>query len=157
MTETKPRSERPRHFVLSCMDYRHMDDLARELRREFDCQADDYDHVVLAGASLGVVQPVYPAWGKTFWKHLEIALALHPAIESVLLVEHADCGAYEMFFAEGYPECLHAAMSQLVEARLREARPHLRVERRMMRPDAERDGHWCLGPIPNLVGVPCGE
>src|SRR5262245_48135537 len=62
-------------LLLSCMDFRLMDDIehymaGRDLR-------DKYDHIVLAGASLGALTDKYPAWNKTFWDHVGLAVDLH--------------------------------------------------------------------------------
>jgi hypothetical protein len=140
------QAARPRHFVLSCMDYRHMDDLAEGLKREFGEVADDYDHAILAGACLGVVQPLYPEWAATFWKHLEIARELHEAITTLVLVEHEACGAYKKFFDEEYPDVLHGAMADLVALKARKLHPDLRVARFIMRRDGN-DHVWRLSPL----------
>ena len=80
-------------LLLSCMDFRLMHDIerymsGRGLRKK-------YDHVVLAGASLGAITDKYPAWNKTFWEHLDIAIKLHN-IPTVIVMDHRDCGAYKV-------------------------------------------------------------
>ena len=57
-----------------------------------------YDHVILAGASLGVFSGVFPQWGTTFWDHLSVSLKLH-RIRQVYLIDHRDCGGYREFGA----------------------------------------------------------
>jgi hypothetical protein len=58
-----------------------------------------YDHVILAGAALGVVveNPTCLAdkarWRPTFFDHLELAVLLHE-VNKVIVLEHRDCGAY---------------------------------------------------------------
>jgi carbonic anhydrase len=84
-------------LLLSCMDYRLMHKVdeymgARGLREKFD-------HVVLAGASLGALTDKYPAWGETFWGHLDVAIKLHD-IHRVLILDHRDCGAYRVLLGE---------------------------------------------------------
>jgi len=59
-------------LLLSCMDYRLVDDTERYMSGRG--LRDKYDHVILAGASLGVVSEKYPSWSKTFWEHLEVAI-----------------------------------------------------------------------------------
>lgn len=78
--------------LLSCMDLRYphriietMDQ--RNLRGK-------YDHLVLAGASLGVLHD--PAWQSTFLDHLRFAVEKHKASQ-VILLDHRDCGAYREF------------------------------------------------------------
>lgn len=78
--------------LLSCMDFRYphriietMD--ARNLRGK-------YDHLILAGASLGVLHA--PEWRKTFLDQLRFAVDHHGATQ-VILLDHRDCGAYREF------------------------------------------------------------
>jgi carbonic anhydrase len=78
--------------LLSCMDFRYphrivetMD--ARGLRGK-------YDHLILAGASLGVLHATQ--WQKTFIDHLRFAVDKHGASQVVIL-DHRDCGAYKEF------------------------------------------------------------
>jgi hypothetical protein len=152
----------PSYFVLSCMDYRHLDDIVRELATfcfstspgaeangstpSGKLQIDDYDHFILAGACLGVVQPTYSEWAKTFWNHLETAvLELHRTIHTVLLIEHQDCGAYKLFFRPNdivsplsNEDLLHQGMALLVEHAIRNhSHPKIKglnVRRLIMRP-----------------------
>lgn len=80
-------------LLLSCMDYRLMDDVERYMSGRG--LRDRYDHVILAGASLGATTDKFPAWKQTFWEHLDVAIKLH-AIKSVILLDHRDCGAYKV-------------------------------------------------------------
>lgn len=84
-------------LLLTCMDYR----LANEVVAYMDGRGlrDNYDHVVLAGASLGALTDRYPEWGKTFRDHVGIAIALHH-IHKVIVIDHRDCGAYRVFLGE---------------------------------------------------------
>lgn len=79
--------------MLSCMDYRLVDDLVTYMEGKH--MHDEYDHVVLAGASLGVVSEKFADWHKTFWQHLDVAIKLHH-IEEVIVIDHRDCGAYKL-------------------------------------------------------------
>jgi carbonic anhydrase len=83
--------------LLTCMDYR----LENEILAYMDGlgMRDKYDHVVLAGASLGALTPKMPDWGKTFWQHLDIAIQLHH-VHEVIVLDHRDCGAYKTFLGE---------------------------------------------------------
>lgn len=74
-------------LLLTCMDFRFFLKIA-ELMKGIK-----YDHVVLAGAALGVVQNQKEWWGKTFFDHLKLAIDLHK-IKNVFVMEHRDCGAY---------------------------------------------------------------
>ncbi|WP_043745992.1 carbonic anhydrase [Paramagnetospirillum magneticum] len=81
-------------LLLSCMDYRLMDDIVRYM--DGRAMTNKYDHVVLAGASLGVLQDKNLSWGQTFWDHVQVALDLHH-IQKVIVMDHRDCGAYKVF------------------------------------------------------------
>jgi len=66
----------------------------------------NYDHVVLAGASLGAVSYKFPGWDATFWEHLDVAIKLHH-IRKVIVLDHRDCGAYKIVLDKhltGYEE-----------------------------------------------------
>ena len=84
-------------LLLSCMDYRLTDETARYMAGRG--MKDKYDHVVLAGASLGAITTKYRAWGTTFWEHLDVAIALHQ-VPKVIVLDHRDCGAYRTILGE---------------------------------------------------------
>lgn len=86
-----------RALMLSCMDYRLVDDLVHFM--EAHQLHDNYDHVVLAGASLGVVHDAFADWHETFWQHLQVAKDLH-GITEVIVIDHRDCGAYRIALTE---------------------------------------------------------
>jgi carbonic anhydrase len=86
-------------LLLSCMDYRLVDETERYMvRRGFKHK---YDHIVLAGGALGAVTDKFPAWNKTFWDELGLAIDLHH-IHKVMLMDHRDCGAYKQVFGEDF-------------------------------------------------------
>lgn len=91
----------PRHdcdvLLLTCMDFRLQNETATYMERQG--LRDRYDHIVLAGASLGVLTQERPDWGRTFWDHLDTAIKLH-AIHKVVVLDHLDCGAYKVFLGE---------------------------------------------------------
>jgi len=86
-------------LLLSCMDYRLMDEIERYMLRRGLYH--NYDHIILAGASLGAVTDKYPAWSRTFWDHLDLAVKLHE-IQTVMVMDHRDCGAYKVLLGEDY-------------------------------------------------------
>jgi carbonic anhydrase len=122
-------------LLLSCMDYRLVDYtlhymVGRGLR-------DKYDHIVLAGASLGAVTDKYPEWNKTFWDHLSTAIKLH-GIHKVMVLDHRECGAYELILGE---DCCkdreketkaHRAQLKSLEKLIRKRNPELEVELLLM-------------------------
>src|SRR5579885_3665325 len=76
-------------LLLSCIDYRLPGKIARYMEgRGLDA---NYDHVILAGASLGATNSLYPHWGKSFWDHLDLAIRLH-SIKRVVILDHRECG-----------------------------------------------------------------
>jgi len=80
-------------LLLTCMDFRFFLKIAEMMK------GIKYDHVILAGAALGVVVEdpdclrEKARWKDTFFDHLELAIALHK-IKKVIVLEHRDCGAY---------------------------------------------------------------
>jgi len=127
-------------LLLSCMDYRltyqtenYMS--GRGLRNK-------YDHLILAGASLGALTEKFRDWNKTFWEHLDIAIQLHK-IRTVILMDHRDCGAYKVilgkdFAAEPAKETeVHAEQLRELRKRIREKHPKLEVELLLMNLDGK--------------------
>lgn len=101
-------------LMLSCMDYRLDDDVVHFMNTMGLNGA--YDHVVLAGASLGVVADALKDWHKTFWDELDLAVRLH-GITQVIVVDHRDCGAYKLVVGEdkvATPELELAAHTQVI-------------------------------------------
>lgn len=95
-------------LLLTCMDLRLMDNIIQFM--DHDGLANRYDHVILAGASLGALggpgvkdclghTTDFRHWKSTFKDHLEIAWKLHH-IKDVYLLEHRDCGAYREFLGK---------------------------------------------------------
>ena len=84
-------------LLLTCMDYR----LTQEVERYMDRRGlkHKYDHVILAGASLGALNDKYPAWSEVFWAHLDLAMKLHD-VHRVIILDHRDCGAYKLILGE---------------------------------------------------------
>ncbi len=87
-------------LVLSCIDFRfphkiveYMDSLTPPGKPKLT-----YDHMALAGASLGAFTGVFPAWAATFWDHLSVSIKLHQ-IDKVYILDHQDCGGYREYGA----------------------------------------------------------
>lgn len=127
-------------LLLSCMDYRLMDEVerymsARGLRNR-------YDHVILAGASLGAVTDKFPAWNQTFWEHLDVAIKLHN-IHQVILLDHLDCGAYKVILGPEHAKDAqqekqaHAMQLKKLKAMIGEKYPKLHVETLLMALDGK--------------------
>jgi hypothetical protein len=117
------------------MDYRLVDDVERYMAgRKL---RDRYDHVVLAGASLGAVTDRYPAWKQTFWDHLDIAILLH-RIHTVILLDHRDCGAYKVILGEAHAKdtaterAAHATQLHTLKGQIAARHASLKVEMLLM-------------------------
>jgi len=121
--------------LLSCMDYR----LTSELAAYMDSRGlkDGYDHLILAGASLGALTNQRPDWGRTFWQHLDVALDLHK-VKKVMVMDHRDCGAYRVFLGEeavDTPEkelAAHTHYLRLLRRRIGQKHDELHVELGLM-------------------------
>jgi carbonic anhydrase len=127
-------------LLLSCMDFRLMDDIERYMTGRG--LRDKYDHIVLAGASLGAVTNKYPAWNKTFWEHLDIAIKLHN-IHTVIVMDHRDCGAYKVILGEAHAKDhrvetdTHGAQLKKIKALINKKYPKLKVETLLMALDGK--------------------
>lgn len=127
-------------LLLSCMDYRLLDEVARYM--DGRGLTDKYDHVILAGASLGALVDAKPEWGATFWNHVDVAKQLHH-IRKVMIIDHRDCGAYKVFIG---PETakdretethFHTEQLRKVAAVLAARHPDLGVELLLMNLDGK--------------------
>ena len=84
-------------LLLTCMDFRLTG--AVDTYMEARGLAGKFDHVILAGASLGALNDRFPAWAEVFWAHLDLAIQLHD-VHRVMIIDHRDCGAYKMILGE---------------------------------------------------------
>jgi hypothetical protein len=117
LARTSPEPDE-RVLLLSCMDL--------QLEEAGDATVKDplprrYDHMALAGASLGAVTTRFPHWGRTFYEHLALARAIH-GVRRVVLLDHRDCEAYERLLALG-----------LADDRSREREVHLAHQQKLRR------------------------
>ncbi|MCP9760784.1 twin-arginine translocation signal domain-containing protein [Aquitalea sp. S1-19] len=118
-------------LLLSCMDYRLVDDTERFMAGKG--LKDKYDHVILAGASLGALTGKFPAWNTAFWEHLGVAIKLHQ-VHKVVLLDHRDCGAYKVVKGEDFgkmPEKeteVHAETLMALRNSITKQHPALEVE-----------------------------
>lgn len=125
-------------LLLSCMDYRLIDDITRYM--DGRGLTNQYDHIVLAGASLGALTDYSKQWKETFWEHLKIASDLHH-IKKVILMDHRDCGAYKVILKADFSKDplletrIHAKFLRDLMAAIHKRHPDLEVERLMMNLD----------------------
>jgi carbonic anhydrase len=129
-------------LLLSCIDYRLLGKVSAYMAQRG--LADKYDHVILAGASLGAVTDAFPDWGRTFWEHLGVAIDLHD-IKRVVVMDHRDCGAYKVILHKdlaGDPPAertLHAEMLNRLGGQIHDKHPKLEVELLLMALDGQVD------------------
>lgn len=125
-------------LLLSCMDYRLMGHVAGYMNAR-NMQA-NYDHVILAGASLGALTDKKPSWGEAFWDHVAVAKELHH-IKRVIVMDHRDCGAYRVFLgmdvaSDSAKEAeVHGQYLSKLKAMVKERHPDLEVELLLMNLD----------------------
>ena len=124
--------------VLSCMDYLLMDDVGVYMNGRG--LKDNYDHLILAGASLGAVTNKFPHWGQAFFEQVGLAIQLHN-VHRVIVIDHRDCGAYRVIFGKdtkGEEEKkLHAAQLHKLAKLINQKQPKLAVETYLMELDGK--------------------
>lgn len=122
-------------LLLSCMDYRLVDETERYMAGR-DLR-DKYDHIILAGASLGATTDKYPSWNTTFWEHLDVAIKLH-SIKKVIILDHRDCGAYKVILGEDFSKdpakekAVHTEKLSALAGMIKEKYPTLEIELQLM-------------------------
>ena len=93
-------SHNAKAMVVTCMDFRLLNNARNVLKdKGYDLS---YDQFVIAGVSLGFLQPDY-TWGKSLIDHIKMSIKLH-GIKEVILIDHLDCGAYKTFIKDLKPE-----------------------------------------------------
>lgn len=84
-------------LLLTCMDYRLVHETESYMaKRGLEHK---YDHLILAGASLGALNDKFPVWNEVFWTHLDLAVQLHQ-VHRLIVIDHRDCGAYKLVLGE---------------------------------------------------------
>ena len=85
-------------IVLSCMDFRLVDDTVIKLNRMG--YINNYNKFVLAGSSLGYNGIAnIKDWDAIFDKHVDLSIKLHN-IKDIIIIDHLDCGAYRLAYTE---------------------------------------------------------
>ncbi|MEW6325266.1 MAG: carbonic anhydrase [Nitrospirota bacterium] len=122
-------------LLLSCMDFRLVDETERYMSGRG--LRDKYDHIVLAGASLGALTDKYLAWNTTFWEHLDVAITLHQ-IHTMIVMDHRDCGAYKVVLGEDLSKdpaketAVHTQQLKELQKQISAKYPTLKVELLLM-------------------------
>lgn len=125
------KTHKARALVLSCIDYRFIDDMIFFLESRPRLSS-KYDVSVLAGASLGYNQGEYKYWKRTFLDFVLLAIDLHH-IKEILVFDHMDCGAYDIFYPGlelNSPEerCLHIKNIKKFRKRINKRFPELKCK-----------------------------
>jgi carbonic anhydrase len=137
-SDAAPAAHGTEALLLSCMDYRLIDDMVKYM--DGRGLTDQYDHVILAGASLGALTSAFKDWNKTFWEHLKISIDLHH-INRVIVLDHRDCGAYKMILKANFAkdptleENVHAKYLRDLKQAIQKKHPKLEVETLLMNLD----------------------
>ncbi len=122
-------------LLLNCMDYRLVDDIHEFM--ETKGLEDQYDQIILAGASAGVLHEAFAGWHETFWTHLDVAVDLH-GIHKVMVIDHRDCSAYKIAFGPEHANDpvaetkVHSEMMAVLAATLKARKPELEFEGYLM-------------------------
>jgi hypothetical protein len=122
-------------LLLSCMDYRLVDDFVKFM--DSKGLTNKYDHVVLAGASAGAAHETFKDWHATFWSHLQVAIDLHK-IHKVMVIDHRDCGAYKIAIGADHVKDpvvefgAHAKIITALAGMIKEKHPELAFEAYLM-------------------------
>ena len=127
-------------LLLNCMDYRLVDEVTRYMASRG--LTNKYDQVSLAGAALAATTEKYPAWGQTFWEHLDVAITLHK-IRKVMVIHHRDCGAFKVILGKDFAKdpaaetTIHTEVSQRLSRAIQQKHPNLEVELLLMALDGK--------------------
>jgi carbonic anhydrase len=82
-------------MVLSCIDPRFPELTLNYMKGRG--MLGKYSQFVIAGASIGVVAPVFKEWHQAFWDNLAASIQLHH-IPKVIALDHRDCGAAKIAY-----------------------------------------------------------
>ena len=126
-------------IVITCMDFRLIDDAVRYLDRHG--YNNNYDEFILAGASLGYNQTTYSAWTETLDTHIGLAQQLHD-IKEIIVIDHMNCGAYKILYnkdslTEDKELALHKQNFKIFKNTIKQKYPTLRVRTLLMKLNGE--------------------
>ncbi len=137
ITQDQLTAHNAKAIVITCMDFRLIDDAVRYL--DNNGYNNNYDEFILAGASLGYNQKTFTAWAETLDKHIELAEQLHH-IKEVIVIDHMNCGAYKIFYnkkslSEAEELQLHKENFTKFKETVNKKYPHLKVKTLLMKLD----------------------
>lgn len=128
-TQNQLTAHRAKALVLTCMDFRLIDDAVAYLNSQG--YNNNYDQFILAGASLGYNQTTYDTWTEAFENHIDLAEQLHD-IEEIIVIDHMKCGAYKLLynnnnFSDDEERQLHYTNLHTFKETINLKYPHLKV------------------------------
>jgi carbonic anhydrase-like protein len=127
-------------LLLNCIDYRLTAATTRYMAERG--MEGKYDQFILAGAALGAKTDKFPAWGTTFWEHVQVAIDLH-GIRKIIVMDHRDCGAYKEILGKDLAANpkeefeVHAAQMRALRADIGRKHPKLDVQLLLMALDGK--------------------
>lgn len=128
------------YLLVTCMDFRLRDEVEKFMELRFG--PDQYDEVVLPGASLGALNTVFPHWRQTFEDIVKLSVELHQSTR-VIFLDHRNCGAYKKLKGDACCDDkeketqAHAEQFQAVRSLLKDKFPALQVETLIMGLDGQ--------------------
>jgi carbonic anhydrase len=103
-----------------------------------------YSQFTFAGASIGVVAPVFKNWANAFWGNLAVSIQVHQ-IPKVIAMNHRDCGAAKIAYGAekvATPQIeteTHKAALMEFRKQVGERQPKLAVETGLMALDGNME------------------
>jgi hypothetical protein len=115
-------------LLISCVDFRLRDE-TEKLMEQIGL-LDSYDEVVMPGASLALVSEKHKHWAQTTKDIIGLLKDLH-SIKQVILLDHKDCGAFEVVYGakkmKNDEMCLHKSVMATAAKKIQESFPGLKV------------------------------
>jgi len=122
-------------MLLTCIDPRFPEPTIHYMEHRH--MVGKYSQFTFAGASIGVVAPVFKTWAPAFWDNLAASMELHN-IPKVIAMNHRDCGAAKIAYgadAVANPKVeteTHKAALMEFKKQVGEKQPKLKVELGLM-------------------------
>lgn len=125
-------------LLVSCVDYRFPDEVMDFMSKRG--ALDKYDHLVIAGGSLGIDNALYPELKQSFLTQLALLKRVHE-IKMVILLDHRDCNLYKEIHTEKHTHdiaaetALHSYHLKNVKNMILSLYPNMIVEMLLMGKD----------------------
>lgn len=138
-------------FLISCIDPRFTDDTT--FRFAALGRTDRYSEMRIAGAALALVDDNRPSWQTALWENLAASIQLH-GIRNVTLLNHADCGAMDIWAGRRLRDDpaeelrLHREVLNRAADAIRARHPDLLIELKFMEKDGSVTRPACRSCIP---------